>query len=290
MAAPLVSVVMAAYNHESFVLEAVDSVLSQQGVDLELLVEDDASSDQTAALLETIRDPRVKVVAKQVNEGAYATHNSLLRRATGEFVAVINSDDVWLGRDKLAYQIDILRSDERIGASFGQPAYIGPAGEPLGKDSTFSGRIFEQPNRPQAQWLRHFFQTGNCLCHPTVVIRRECHDRLGPYDNRLRQIADYDMWVRVIKHWNIHNSDRELVAFRVVSGGNTSWPSERNTRRLRNEEYLTAKRLLDQVPMQLMREAFGDVLIAPEITSAAQLEVEKALLYFRSEGGLRPLY
>ncbi len=287
---PLVSVVMAAYNHERFVGEAIQSVLAQRGVDFEFLIEDDASSDATPDVVRAIRDPRIAFVAKTRNEGAYATHNNLLRRARGEFVAVINSDDVWPDPDKLAYQAGILQAHPEYGATFGRPAYIDERGNRMSPDANFMGRVFEQPNRSQPKWLRRFFDEGNCLCHPTEMIRRECHERLGPYDNRLRQIADFDMWLRVVKHYNIHVSERELVAFRWIDGVNTSWPSARNITRTRNEEWVTMAHALEGVGADLLRAAFGDVLIAPQITGELQLEVEKALLYFSVRSHLRGLY
>lgn len=281
---------MAAYNHAPYIRAAIDSVLHQEGVDFELLIEDDGSSDETAEVVRSVRDSRLAFFQKTRNEGAYATHNNLLTRARGKYIAVINSDDVWLGSDKLAYQVDVLEGGPEFGATFARPIYIDQHGAMVPPDATFMGRLFEQPNRSQSEWLRRFFVLGNCLCHPTVMIRKTCHDQLGGYDNRLRQIADYEMWLRLIRAKNIHVSERELVAFRWVAGGNTSWPSDTNIVRTRNEEFFVLRNIFNEVPHDLMRSAFRDVLVDPDVSDPLQMEVEKALLFFGVDSHLHRLY
>jgi glycosyltransferase involved in cell wall biosynthesis len=290
MNSPLVTVIMASYNHEPFVLEAVESVLAQKGVELEFLVEDDGSSDRSCELLEGVHDPRFHFFRKPANQGAYATHNNLLRRARGKFVALINSDDLWPDAEKLAYQADVLLSNPQYGATFGRARFIDANGDRVPPSATSMGGLFEQENRSQGRWLRRFFESGNCLCHPTVMIRRECHETLGYYDNRLRQIADFEMWLRLVKRWNIHVSERELVEFRWIEGHNTSFPSARTLFRTRNEEHMILRHVLDDVDEPLMREGFGDMFYNQGAMDARSLEVEKVLLYFRVEGHLGRFY
>lgn len=116
MSAPVVSVVMATYNHAAYVAEAIYSVLQQQGVEFEFLIADDASRDATAQVVAGIRDPRIRFMAHTHNRGACAVTNELIEQASGEFVAIINSDDRWLGTDKLASQLEIMRADPSLGA------------------------------------------------------------------------------------------------------------------------------------------------------------------------------
>ena len=91
---PKVSVVIPAYNHERFIQAAVDSVLAQTHADLELIVVDDGSTDRTGAIVQAVRDPRLSYY-HQHNQDAYNTINRGLSLATGEFVAILNSDDVY---------------------------------------------------------------------------------------------------------------------------------------------------------------------------------------------------
>lgn len=95
MSQPLVSVVMPAYNHRPFVGAAVQSVLAQTHTNLELIVVDDASTDGTGDVLQAIDDPRLRLFSHTANQGAHATLNEALGYARGDFIAIINSDDIF---------------------------------------------------------------------------------------------------------------------------------------------------------------------------------------------------
>ncbi len=287
MTTPLVSVIMPSYNHEDFVADAIESVLAQEGVDFEFLVEDDGSSDGTPRVIEKVRDPRMRFWPKARNEGACTTHNNLVRRARGEFVALINSDDMWAGKDKLARQVQVLRERPEVAACFGRAAFVGPEGDPVPEDKLYYGAIFEQENRSRGKWLRHFFLHSNCICHPSMVIRRSAYDEVGFYDNRLRQVPDFDLWIRLVKRHEIHIIPEPLVKFRLVDGANASAPSPANTTRVMNEHFFLLDRFFDGVDRAALLDGFADLLHNPQPREGKEVEVEKALLYFRGEEGLR---
>jgi glycosyltransferase involved in cell wall biosynthesis len=280
MDSPTVSVVMAAYNHVQFVEQAIHSVLEQEGVDFEFLIADDGSVDQTREVIASINDERIIFFPNEINRGACVVTNELIERATGEFVAVINSDDYWSAKDKLAYQVKILRDNPAIGACFGRARYVDRNGQPIHKSLLPSGTIFDQENRSQGQWLRKFFYFGNCICHPTVLIRKSCYEELGMYSNRLRQLPDYDMWIRLVKRYPIFISERELVNFRVLPGENVSSATATNSVRLVNEHFLIAEVFFDDVTRAQLIEGFFDLLLIKDIPSGEHLDIEKTLLYF----------
>jgi hypothetical protein len=149
---------------------------------------------------------------------------------------------------------------------------------------------FAQPNRSSGAWLRRFFEQGNCLCYPTLLIRRECYDILGGYDNRLRQLLDFDMWVRLVKHYSLYVSDRVLVYFRILPGLNASAPTVENQLRDSTENFLIAHRLFDGVDRQLLLEGFADLLVWPELPTQLHAEIEKTLLLFRRQDYLAAAY
>lgn len=279
MSAPRVSVIMATYNHAPFVKEAAESVLSQEGVDFEFIIADDGSRDATRDVVESIRDDRIRYFPNEVNRGACVVTNELIANARGEFIALINSDDAWVP-GKLKYQLEFLDSNPKVHATFGRATYIDHNSDPVAKDSLAFGSIFDQENRSSGMWLRRFFAEGNCLCHPTIMIRSQVYSEIGAFDNRLRQLPDYEMWIRLAKRHAIHVSDRDLIRFRVLPGESASSYTRANAIRTLNEHYLIAETFFDGVCAERMIEGFGDILVYKDLPTPTHLKIEKALMYF----------
>ncbi|MDF0604318.1 glycosyltransferase [Neisseriaceae bacterium TC5R-5] len=279
MSLPTVSVIMATYNHADFVKQAIESVLVQQGVRFEFLIADDGSSDRTREVVASIKDVRIQFFPNEVNRGACVVTNELIERASGEFIALINSDDYWTTTDKLAYQVQIMRERPSVGACFGRARIIDRDGRAIHKTSLPFGTVFDQENRSQGQWLRRFFDLGNCICHPTMLIRKSCYDELGMYNNRLRQLPDFDMWIRLVKRYEIFISDKELIAFRMLPGQNASDATTENMKRISNESYFVLKDFFDDMPSDVFIDGFGDLFINKNTSNPELLEIEKAFIY-----------
>ena len=210
---PRVSVVIASYNHEKYVRAAVESVLAQSFQDFEILVTDDGSVDRTVAEVQAIADPRISLVALPHNGGASAAINASILRAAGDYVAILNSDDVFLP-DKLVRQVRYLDENPGIAAVFTRPLFIDEDGRPHpnpGKEIALA----RATNRPRHKWLRRFFRRGNALCHPSVLIRRRCYQEVGLYNPALAQLPDLEMWVRLLREHEIHLIEEPLMAFRI---------------------------------------------------------------------------
>lgn len=282
---------MPTYNHAPFVSEAIQSVLAQQGVDFELLISDDGSRDNTADVARQHKDPRIHVTANPENRGACVVTNELIARSRGEYIALLNSDDAWTSPDKLLTQVKLLDSRPEIGASFGKPTFIDQEGRSMAKDDVAFGRAFDHDNRSQAEWIRHFFEHGNCLCHPTMLIRRRCYEELGGYNNRLRQLPDFEMWVRLVKHYQIHISDAIWVNFRVLPGENVSSPTIANSIRTMNEHLLIADTQLEEISPELLVEAFADYLPAIDCLDKETVDIIRVWPLIRMKSGaLRRAY
>ncbi|MGE3710109.1 MAG: glycosyltransferase [Hyphomicrobiaceae bacterium] len=210
---PKVSVVIPSYNHAKFINLTIQSVLDQSFQDFEILITDDGSSDGTPDVVRTFRDPRIELDVFPANRGACVAMNSAIARARGEYIAVLNSDDCFLA-GKLKKQVAILDRHSELAAVFSRALIIDERGSPL--PSHPLNKVFGQNFSGRAQWLRSFFYNGNSLCHPTILIRRSCYDELGPYDPRLRQLPDFDYWVRFCSRFDHQVIPEQLTAFRIL--------------------------------------------------------------------------
>jgi len=214
MVAPKVSVCMASYNHAPFIRVAVESVLNQTFSDWELVVTDDGSSDGTIDALDGIRDERIRIERFPENRSACVALNHCIRRAQGQYIAILNSDDAWLPT-KLARQLDVALQRPEASAIFTTVDMIDEQGHPLGNGHPHKA-LFEQSNRPRRDWLKRLLVAGNCLCHPSVLVRAEIYKTLGLYDERMAQLPDLDMWVRILLAHDIWVVPEPLTLFRVL--------------------------------------------------------------------------
>jgi len=213
---PRVSVVLPSYNHEKYVRECIQSVLDQTYQDFEIIITDDGSTDGTVNVIKGFDDSRIQLYTHAENKGACTAVNNCIQKAAGEYIAVLNSDDAW-EPSKLEKQVQYLDSHPETEAVFTKVVLVDEEGNPIGPEDYKNFYIFEKENRSRYEWLKFFFYSGNCLCHPSVLIRRKCHDEVSLYDERMANIPDLDMWVRLCLKYDIHILDEKLVRFRIPS-------------------------------------------------------------------------
>jgi glycosyltransferase involved in cell wall biosynthesis/predicted SAM-dependent methyltransferase len=258
---PKVSVLIPSYNHEAFVAAAIQSVQAQTFQDFEIIVADDGSQDNTADVIAAQNEPRLNLMRFSANRGASAAMNDTVRQSKGEYLCLLNSDDCFLPH-KLERQVAFLDAHLEIGAVFAYPSFIDETGTPIAPNSTFVGRIFEVPNRSQSDWLRHFFFAGNCLCHPTIMIRRKCYEVTGIYDERLAQLPDFDMWIRLVAAFPIYVIAEPLTGYRVLMNGrNMSASRADSVVRTEWEETLVRRHYLSMSTMMFA------LIFAPELAA-----------------------
>jgi glycosyltransferase involved in cell wall biosynthesis len=286
VATPEVSVVLPSYNHAEYVRRAIDSVLAQRGVTLELLVADDASADGSRDVIAAVDDPRVRFFPHETNRGACLVLNELIALGESEYVAFMCSDDYWIDEDKLARQIGVLRERPAVAASFEKAEFVDAAGGTIEKAAVPLGRIFDQGNRSRGAWLRTFFDSGNCFCAPSVVFRRSCLPAPGPYDNRFRQIPDLELWVRLVKHFDLHVGEAESTAFRFRPGQSVSQGTEEASVRSRNELLFIFRSFFDDVPREVFADGFGDLITCAGFSDGVEYDIEKALVLLKGSESL----
>ncbi|MCX5848707.1 MAG: glycosyltransferase [Deltaproteobacteria bacterium] len=210
---PKVSIFLTSYNHAKYLRESIDSAVHQTFSNFELFILDDASTDESWAIINGYSDSRIKAFRNKTNRLAEFPE-VFPQAATGEYIAIHHSDDIW-ELDKLEKQVSFLDNHPEIGAVFTNAMIIGEHGEPFEDKTHFYYDIFNQPNRSRHEWLNFFFYHGNALCHPSVLIRKVCYEQCGSYRYGLFQLPDFDMWIRLCLKYEIHVMPEKLVRFRV---------------------------------------------------------------------------
>lgn len=194
---PLVSVVLIFRDDEAFLGEAVASVLDQTLTDWELLLVDDGSTDGSTAIARTAaasRPERIRYLDHpgHVNRGISATRNRGIREARGRYVALLDSDDVWL-RDKLQVQVGILESTPEAGLLVGASEYWWSwAGAGSRRDRVRQvGAAGDRVHHPPTLLLQlHPLGEGTAPCPSSAVVRREVLERLGGFEDDMPGLFD----------------------------------------------------------------------------------------------------
>jgi Glycosyl transferase family 2 len=241
MPPPFISVLMPAYNHEGFVRLAVESVLTQTHADLELIVIDDASTDGTWEVLQSCRDERMRCQRHDVNRGAHASLNEALAQARGEYVAILNSDDVYRpGR------LERLLAESRAdgaghGLIFSDLGFIDPAGLSI-PDHPRARDFADLSERCQTLDPAHWFFAGNpAVTTSNFFFRRELADRVGGFA-ALRYTHDWDWALRTTRYAPPVWVREPLLEYRVHPANTLS---EIDTwRHVHENSYVQAKALL----------------------------------------------
>jgi glycosyltransferase involved in cell wall biosynthesis len=197
---------MPTHNRSRMLRDAVASVLAQSYSDFELVVVDDASTDDTKVTVAEFRDPRVRYFRNAKNLGEGGTRNAAVARAGGEYIAFIDDDDTWLPT-KLAAQVSLLDScSKRVGG-----VYTGYFRIDAASGATIDTILPEKRGNVYAD-LRAYNWIGT---PSTVLLRRECLDKAGAFDEQLRFGPDYDMWIRISKFYEFECIGEALVRYTV---------------------------------------------------------------------------
>jgi glycosyltransferase involved in cell wall biosynthesis len=212
---PRVSVIIPAHNQESYLLATIQSVLAQTRPAHEIILVDDGSSDGTARVAQGYRAAGLTYLF-QANQGPSAARNTGLRASHGEFVTLLDADDLW-DPHFLETMVPLLAADPALGAVYCNSRYIDATGQPLNQVP------YAQVPAP-AQFLNEL-RWGNFLSIHAVLARRACVERAGLFDQTLRWSEDWDLWWRMAELNSFRGTPQALAKYRMHGrnrSGNTS--------------------------------------------------------------------
>ena len=216
-----VDVVIPVYNGQQFILQALASVVQQTCAPQKIIVVDDGSTDNTAALVRGFASPVPLEYVKQSHGGLSSARNAGIARCTGTYVAFLDADDEWYP-GKLAEQLRIMQNTDLpdLGVVYCKYTIIDEKGDPTDSyyvfelDTTVRGNVFSK------------LQDSNKIASSGsgVMVRRDCFKIVGGFDERLSAYEDWDMWLRLAERYDFDFSYEPLVKIRRHAA-NMQWSS-----------------------------------------------------------------
>jgi len=240
---PKVSVIIPAYNRADSLSAAIESVLCQTYRNLEVVIVDDGSTDNTAEVVAGIKDPRVRYLRSNTRGGASAARNFGMERQREDYIAFQDSDDVWFP-EKLEKQMRLFAQDPEVDVvycalwrtEFGVRECI-----PLKDGRHMGGDVFDEMLK------------GNLVSTATAVVKRKCFDAMGMFDTSLTSLEDWDLFIRMAASFNFGFINEPLVESMVrqdsITADRVNWYNgyaaviEKNLGAFRKRRRLLAKHL-----------------------------------------------
>jgi glycosyltransferase involved in cell wall biosynthesis len=274
-----VSVIMPAFNAAKTIGAAVESVLAQTYRDWELLVVNDGSTDSTLDIMAQFRDERIRTIT-QVNQGVAAARNAGMKRASGAYIAFLDSDDLWLPT-KLEKQVSAF---ELSGASLGL-VYTRHRGFIEDVSRSFSMDVDASIGFAD-DWHRLLIM--DYIPTLTVMMRASLVPEVGYFCEDLRGTEDWDYWIRIAKHSKLARVNEELALYRI-----SPHSLSRNKERHSLEELKVLNQYLkagSNVPGPVIHMAFLFWYIKKIRYQLAEWSLKKALTSLKDMVHLQPAY
>lgn len=278
----LISILMVNYNHEDTIGETIESVLGQSYRNIQFIIVDDGSTDGSCDVIRKYSDERIELYKLGKNQHICYATNYGFKKVKGEFLARIDSDDVWYP-EKLEKQIEFLESNPDRKICFSWIDLIDEKGRNINEECRELQALFETKFTGQKDCLHTFYFIGNCLSHPSVLMRTQVMHEIGDFDLGYMQSHDFDYWVRIAKQYPIYVIPERLLAMRRFMGEgkentNNSNHSETSNVRFFNEYMDIRAHFFDDMDNQLFCETFREDFVCRDSQTEAELECEKAFL------------
>lgn len=247
---PLISIVIPTFNREHLILDAIETCVLQTYRPLEIVVVDDGSTDRTVGFVQnwsngsSYKDVTLKIV-KQENKGGNVARNNGIKNATGEFIAFLDSDDIW-NTTKLEKQYECIIQANTIGG-----VYCG-----LRQVEVESGRVISDDKRNYTEGfiLSHLLIKDVTAPTSAFLIRKKVLDEVGGFDKTLQARQDWDMWIRLAVKYEIRAVHENLMDLRHHKGTRTASDPHKEI-----NAYIKIRQkyqyILDKQPINIQKEA-----------------------------------
>jgi glycosyltransferase involved in cell wall biosynthesis len=261
---PLISVAIPTYNHGKFIEESIRSVLAQTYKNIEIIVVDDGSTDDTRKIVEALGG-RVSYYY-QSNKGQSAARNLAINKGNGEALAFLDADDMWL-RHKLESQLQILENNPHIGMVACGANNIDESGEFINK--------YVPSNFANHDSLLKALSISQIIPGSSsgVLVRRKCFETVGCFDEQIKIGPDWDMWLRIAKQYEVYFIEEPLVMIRRT----LNKPKFRNPAA---EEHYVSMIIEKNISGKYKKNAYGNLYCRIGSYYLSMCKKREALKYF----------
>ena len=201
-----VSVITATYNRDATIVRAISSVKSQTYTDIQVVVIDGASQDDTISLVSPLLDDK-DILQSEPDQGIYDALNKGLDLADGEIVAFLHSDDLYFDNDVISKVVEIF-SDDSVDVVYGDVCFFSGSSVTKIKRRYRSDKLSER----NLAW-------GKMPAHPAIFIRRQIYEELGYFETDFQIAADYDFLCRLVQYANLKSVYLSTILVRMELGG-----------------------------------------------------------------------
>ena len=212
MGRPKVSVCIPTHNRSRYLRQAIESVLRQTFGDYEVLVVDNASSDDTASVVSAFKDERVRYYRNERTVGMVRNWNRCLEFTRGECIALLHDDDFWLAQ-YLERAVGVMDRHGSVGLVYSAAVVVDQEGN--------ARRMHRHWDTDQVVSGHSAFKEligGNRVLCPTALVRRRCFDTVGVFDEGVECGADWEMWLRICLYYDVAYVAEPLACYRTQHG------------------------------------------------------------------------
>lgn len=208
---PQISIITTTRNRAGFISLAIESIQNQTFTDWELIILDDDSTDNTREIVDkyVAKDSRIKYYKNSPALGISSNRNRGLTLASGKYMAVLDSDDFWLEKDKLQKQYDFLEQNPDYVLIGSNIKIIDEKGNFI-KETTFASDDAD---------IRKRILQNNQIPHSSVLIRKEAIEKVNGYDNKFSCVEDLDLFLKLGRFGKFKNLPEITTAYTRHSGG-----------------------------------------------------------------------
>ena len=202
-----ISVLMAVYNCDKYLREAIDSILNQTWNDFEFIIVDDGSTDNSLQIIKSYSDPRIKVISYEENKGVAHARNVGLEQSNSEFIAIMDADDVALP-DRLKEQYEYLMEHSEIDGIYARFKFLNADGKLVEEERAIAYYNYK--------YVKAVMILENTIANPTAMFRRQIVEEYQlRYDETCKIGEDYRFWVEYLIYGKIVGLDKVLCYYRL---------------------------------------------------------------------------